>query len=88
MRTIGLFTGAINNTIQRYNATRGVRSGIFTGEKIFHNTSVVLNATIGGLHLLILAGTSLWWWVGRCDALTFLLSLWSTTATRVFFSLY
>ena len=40
MRTIGLFTGAINNTIQRYNATRGVRSGIFTGENISQHNSV------------------------------------------------
>ena len=36
VRTIGLFTGAINNTIQRYNATRGCDRGYLQG-KIFHN---------------------------------------------------
>ena len=63
MRTVGLFTGAINNTIQRYNATRGCDRGYLQG-KIFHNIIQCEMQPSVGFHLLILAGTSLWWWVG------------------------
>ena len=39
MRTVGLFTGAINNTIQRYNATMGCDRGYLQGENISQHNS-------------------------------------------------
>ena len=40
MRTVGLFTGAINNTIQRYSTTMGCDRGYLQGENISQHNSV------------------------------------------------
>ena len=58
VRTIGLFTGAIHNTIQRYNATGVCDRGYLQGE-IFHNIIQCKMQPSVGFHLLILAGTSI-----------------------------
>ena len=39
MRTVGLFTGAINNTIQRYSTTMGCDRGYLQGENISQHNS-------------------------------------------------
>ena len=58
MRTVGLFTGAINNTIQRYSTTMGCDRGYLQGE-IFHNIIQCVMEPSMGFLLLILAGTSI-----------------------------
>ena len=39
VRTIGLFTGVIHNTIQRYNATMGCDRGYLQGKNISQHDS-------------------------------------------------